>query len=118
MCAIFAGGRISSRRLLLGNSAVVSSDQRDIVIFILADPVNNCSDIEATQPRVSRAIVEDTEVGPISRQRTGQCERRRQELARDTETFCAGGRLKLSTGQVGAVDCRGQSAEISAAEAR
>src|SRR6059058_4591047 len=112
MCAIFAGGRVSSRRLRLGRSTVISSDQILIVIFILTDPVNNCSNIQATQPRVSRAIVEDTEVGPISRQRTGQCERRRQELASDTETLGTGGWLKLSTGQVSAVDCRGQSAEI------
>src|SRR4029077_16653059 len=65
-----------------------------------------------------RAIVEDTEIGPISRQRTGERERRGQELASDTETLGTGSRLKLSPRQPSAVYCTGQPTPISVAEDR
>ena len=46
--------------------------------------MNYCADIKTSQPRVGRAVVEQTEIGPIPRQRAGQGESRRNKLARDS----------------------------------
>jgi hypothetical protein len=56
-----------------------------------------CADIKTSQPRVGRPVVEQTEIGPIPRQRAGQGESRRDKLARDTEPFCIRQDLKLSS---------------------
>src|SRR5207237_2915275 len=59
--------------------------QIDIVILILAGEVNCGTRIEATKPRVSWAVVEDTEIASITWQRTGQCERSRLKINRHTK---------------------------------
>jgi hypothetical protein len=46
--------------------------QTDIVIFVLAGVVDYRADIQTLHPRVSRAVVEQTEIGPIPWQRAGQ----------------------------------------------
>src|SRR5206468_9202811 len=72
--------------------------------------------IQATQPCVSRTVIEQAEIGPIPRQRTGQREGRGQELARDTKTLGPRGRLKFSPRQPGAVDCGREPTKVSVAE--
>jgi len=57
---LLTSNRISSRRV--GTAA----DQVDIVIFILGGPMDHRTDIKSTHPCISRAIVEDTKVSPIS----------------------------------------------------
>ena len=68
------------------------------VIFVLAGAMDYRADIQTLHPRISRAVVEQTEIGPIPRQRAGQGESRRNKLARDTEPFCIRQNLKLSPG--------------------
>src|SRR6266478_5508017 len=94
------------------------SCQTGIVVLVLADPVDYRADIETTSPGIGRAIVKDTEVGPMPRQRTGQSESRRQKFTSDTETFRIDVGLKLSPGQPGAIDRSRYSAPIAAAKDR
>ena len=46
--------------------------ETDIVIFVLAGVVNYCANIQTLHPRISRAVVEQTEISPIPWQRAGQ----------------------------------------------
>jgi hypothetical protein len=69
---------------------VAQTCETDIVIFVLADVVDYRANIQTLHPRISRAIVEQTEIGPIPWQRAGKGESRRNKLARDTEPFVSG----------------------------
>ena len=89
---------------LLGSWSFVAMRQRDIVVFILANPVDYCANIQTLHPRISGAIVEQTKIGSIPRQRVGQSESPRCEFARDTKSFGVGKGLKLGPGKPGAVD--------------
>src|SRR5207244_4844118 len=83
------------------------SCETDIVIFVLAGVVDYRANIKTSQPCVDRAVVEQTEIGPIPWQRTSQSESRRNKLARDAEPFCIRPNLKLTPGSPGAVGrCR------------
>src|SRR4029077_14374222 len=77
-----------------------------VVVFKLAGPVDYGTNVQTTSPSISRAVVEEAEVGPAPRQRIGQSERRGLELAGYAKSFRGRGRLKLSPGQPGAVDRR------------
>src|SRR2546425_3329095 len=57
------------------------------------------ANIQALQPCVGRAVVEQTEIGPIPWQRTGEGESRRDKLARDTKPFCI--RIREGIAKVG-----------------
>ena len=83
----------------LENSPVSGScGQTEIVIFVLAGVVDYRADIQTLHPRISWAVVEQTEIGAIPWQRAGQGESRRYDFARDTEPFCIRRNLKLSPG--------------------
>src|SRR5207248_10677498 len=92
--------------------------QTGIVILILTSPVHNRADIQALHPCVRRAIIEDTEVGAMPRQRTRKSKSRGQKLAIDADSLHRGASLKLSPRQPGAIDAGGQSAKISVAKDR
>src|SRR5262249_47203765 len=107
------------------------SGQTLIVVFVLTDPVNYRTHIQATSPSVSRAIVEDTKIGPMPWERTGEREGRRDKLTSDPESFWsklnprrreARGSsrrdLKFSPGEPGAVNCSRQPAPIPVAKDR
>jgi hypothetical protein len=64
----------------------------------LAGVVDYRADIQTLHPRISWAIVEQTEIGAIPWQRAGQGKSTRYSFARDTEPFCISRNLKLSPG--------------------
>ena len=76
------------------------------------------ADIQTSQPRISRAIVEQTEIGAAPRQRACQAESGRDEFASDSKSFGVRSNLKLGPGQPCAVDCSGQFAEITLSKHR
>src|SRR5438046_1143202 len=86
--------------------------------MILAGVVNRRPHIKATQPSVSRAIPEQTEIGSIPWQRTAKRERGRQELARQIKRWTAGINHQVKPVQVGPVNRKGQSAPIGTAKDR
>ena len=90
----------------------------DIVVLVLTNPVDYRANIETLHPRVSRAVVEQTEIGPIPWQRTGQGESRRRKFPRDTKSFGVRGNLKLGPGEPCAVDGECQSAIIAVTKNR
>src|SRR4029077_1962329 len=73
---------------------------------------------ETLQPRVGRAVVVQTEIGPIPWQRTGQGESRRRKLSRDPESFNVGANLEFSPRQPSTVGGECQSAKIPVAKNR
>src|SRR6266550_6905013 len=76
------------------------------------------ANIKTPHPRINRAVVEQTEIGAIPRQRVGQGESRRQKLARDTKSLGVRINLELSAGEPRAVECECQSAKIAVAKNR
>ena len=72
--------------------------QTDIVIFVLAGVVDYRANIQTLHPRISWAVVEQTEIGAAPWQRAGQGESWRYDFARDTKPFCIRRNLKLSPG--------------------
>src|SRR5213080_3203128 len=76
------------------------------------------ANIQTLHPCISWAVVEQTEISSIPRQRTGQGESRRYDFARDTEPFCIRQNLKLGPGEPRAVERCRQSAEIPVAKDR
>ena len=85
------------------NPAKPICGQTEIVIFVLAGVVDYRADIQTLHPRISRAIVEQTEIGAIPWQRAGQGESRRYNFARDTETVLYQAK---SEAQPGIATCR------------
>ena|SRR5436190_5714475 len=57
------GTRATSGRLWLGEFPKQTLGQTEIVIFVLTGVVNYRADVQALHPRVSRAVVEQTEIG-------------------------------------------------------
>ena len=76
------------------------------------------ADIQALHPRISWAVVEQTEIGAIPWQRAAQAESGRDEFARDTEPFCIGSKLKLGAGEPRAVHRCRQFAKIAVTKNR
>ena len=72
--------------------------QTEIVIFVLAGVVDYRANIQTLHPRISWAVVEQTEIGSIPWQRPGQGKSWRYHFARDAKPFCIRGDLKLSPG--------------------
>src|SRR5262245_24355153 len=75
------------------------------------------ADIEASEPRVSRAVVEQARIGAVVRQRA----RKRStshKPTRKTNAFAKWGRLKLKARQIGAINRKSQSAKIAVAKYR
>src|SRR5205823_14492684 len=91
--------RPTSRRLRLGRfEGTECTCETDIVIFVLVGVVNYCANIQALHPRISWAVVEQTEIGAAPWQRTGQGESWWYDFARDTKSFCSRQNLKLRSG--------------------
>src|SRR6266436_5034425 len=76
------------------------------------------ANIQTLHPRIRRAVVEQTKIGSIPRQRTGQVESRRQNLTPDTEPFALRVNLKLSSREPGAIGRECEPAEIAVAKNR
>src|SRR4029450_2556245 len=68
------------------------------VVVILSNPATHRATTQALHPRVSRTVVEQTEVSSISRQGAGETECGRQKLARDANPLCIRRSLKLRRG--------------------
>src|SRR4029450_549994 len=86
--------------------------------MILAGVVHRRTGIEATEPRVSWTIPEQTEIGSIPWQRASYRERGRQKLARQINSRGAGTNHQVKLVQVGPVDRKGQAAPIGTAKNR
>ena len=86
--------------------------------MILAGVVRRRANIKATHPGVSRAIPEQTEIGSIPWQRTGQRERGRQKLACQINCRAAGTNRQVKPVQVGPIDRKGQPTPIGTTKDR
>src|SRR5439155_17629678 len=97
-----------SRHLELGRSC-----QSDIVVIVLANPVNHCADIETLHPRVRRPVVVQSEIGSIPWEGVPK-----DKQTRETKSFRVSQSLKLDPGEPGAVDSGCQPPPVSVAKNR
>src|SRR5436309_10418474 len=86
--------------------------------MILAGVVHRRTGIDATEPGVSWAIPEQTEIGSIPWQRAGYRERGRNKLARQINRRATGMNHQVKPVQVGPVNREGQPAPIGTAKDR
>src|SRR5207249_11702881 len=86
--------------------------QIDIIILILPGVVDGRANIEAGEPRLSRAVIERADKGSIMWQRTTKVESERHKFTRKTNSFANRGRLKLKPREIGAVEGKGKSPKI------
>src|SRR4029077_4399017 len=81
-------------------------------MLILPGVVDRRANIEASEPGVSRAVVERADKGSIVRQRAGKREAI-DKLTGKTKSLANRGRLKLKSREIGAVKGKGESAKIA-----
>src|SRR5262249_35621721 len=97
--------RPTSRRLwfgwLRGSGGI--GGQGDIQVFILAGVVHRCARIKSSEPRLSRAVVEQARIGAVMRQRARK-RRATHKSTRNTNAFANWSRLELKSRQVGSVN--------------
>ena len=80
--------------------------------------MDDCSNIKASHPGVSRTVIEETQISSISWQRVGQAKRRWQKLTVDAEHLRVGRRLEFSSGHPSTIHRVGETTDVGPAEVR